>query len=410
LGKSTFPPFSHSGIFSFHFSSKNNAPPFSGQAFTDSVKILIFFYNLKVKRHIIIHSPHILPLPKKSKIEYTMYLMKQNKHILLILITITVAACTNNPSRFAEVRLSITGESTIPVSMIIYGPREPDWDGIFSVLESKARLYDHRIKGSPIDSLNTESRIQVPDEVYRVITLGRNVAEESNGAFDPTILPLTRLWNFDGAPHLPPGEVIHAALKKINYRKIILLENNTISIPHEFGFDLGGIAKGAIVDNVADHLVSMGYENFLIEAGGDILISGIKPGKKEWGVAITHPRDKNTFLGEISLGEEGKRIAVVTSGDYERFFKKNGKRYHHILDPRTGYPAKEMVSVTVTAPGCAEADAIATAVFVLGKEEGLMFLEEHEDVEGLIVYESEDTLKMAMTEKFSTLFKSRTAP
>jgi thiamine biosynthesis lipoprotein len=153
------------------------------------------------------------------------------------------------------------------------------------------------------------------------------------------------------------------------------------------GFDLGGIAKGAVVDSVADYLQGQGYPDFLIDAGGDILVSGLKQGRDPWRIAIRHPRDSQAVLGVLSLGEKSLRIAVVTSGDYERYFESGGRRYHHILNPRTGYPAEGLVSVTVIAPDCTLADALSTAVFVLGPEEGLELLSKFTGCEGLLIAE-----------------------
>ncbi|MBN2439801.1 MAG: FAD:protein FMN transferase [Spirochaetales bacterium] len=314
-----------------------------------------------------------------------------------------VSGC--GPARFSTTRLAITEESTIPVSIIIYGDQTPDWDKIFKVLASTSRLYDHRIQGSPVNTLNTTHRTKVPDKVYTLLALGLDIAEQSNGAFDITVLPLTRLWNFDNTPRLPSQREISGVLGFVDYTKVSLPEDNRVVIPEKSGIDLGGIAKGAIVDDIADYLESLGYRNFLIEAGGDILVSGLKPPGKQWIVAIIHPRDESTFFGKLAIGKSGKRMAVVTSGDYEQYFERDGKRYHHIIDPHTGYPAENMISVTVIAPTCAEADGLATAVFVLGPEKGLALLEKRKQTEGLLIFNKDGNLESVMTEEFSSLFQ-----
>ncbi|MBN2531968.1 MAG: FAD:protein FMN transferase [Spirochaetales bacterium] len=332
--------------------------------------------------------------------------MKTKTIIIFIFSAILLLSCM--PSRYSETRLSITGESTIPVTIIIYTGNQPDWDGIFTFLESRARLYDYRVQGSPVQELNSSFKAQLPEDVFRTLETALDIAEKSRGVFDPTILPLIQLWDFEDSPQLPDPGDISSAKSFVNYTKITLYGNNTVSIPEKYGLDLGGIAKGALVDSLADYFHTLGYENFLIEAGGDIILSGLKPGNEKWIVGIRHPREITSRIGELTLGIPDNRIAIVTSGDYERYFEQDGIRYHHIIDPRTGYPARDAVSVTVIAPNCAIADALATAAFVLGKKEGIAFLEKEKDTEGLIVYEEDGYLKTAMTEGFS-LFVNRIA-
>jgi FAD:protein FMN transferase len=330
------------------------------------------------------------------------------KSILFLLTVVLLISCI--PARYSETRFSITGESSIPVTLIIYSERKPDWDKLFQFLESKARLYDYRVQESPVQQLNARGRAHLPDDVYQTLITALDIAEKSGGAFDPTILPLTQLWNFDSIPSLPkPGDIL-TAVKRINYRKVTLPGDSIVQLPQDYGIDLGGIAKGALVDSLAGYLHSMGNDNFLIEAGGDILISGLKPGNKQWVIGIRHPVKKDELAGELSLGEINTSRAVVTSGDYEKYFEQDGIRYHHLLDPSTGYPAREVVSVTVIAPTCAEADALATAAFILGKKEGRMFLENENDTEGLFLYKEESGIKTVMTEGFSRFFRQEYSP
>ena len=130
------------------------------------------------------------------------------------------------------------------------------------------------------------------------------------------------------------------------------------------------------------------------------MISGLKQGDAPWRVAIRHPRDSQAVMGVLPLGRKDGRIAVVTSGDYERFFEQDGERYHHILDARTGYPARGLASVTIVAPTCALADALSTAVFVLGPEQGLRLLKRFPDAEALLIAERDGNLVPWKTEGF----------
>ena len=147
------------------------------------------------------------------------------------------------------------------------------------------------------------------------------------------------------------------------------------------GLDLGAIAKGWAVDRAMEKLMARGIRNAIIDAGGDLRIIGARPGKDFWRIGVQHPRDPGALLLTFDL----KDTAIVTSGDYERFFMAEGVRYHHILDPSTGQPARGCQSVTVLAPTAAEADACATAAFVLGPSKGLAFLRARPGVRGVIV-------------------------
>jgi thiamine biosynthesis lipoprotein len=240
----------------------------------------------------------------------------------------------------------------------------------------------------------------LPEEVLEVVRTALAVAAESGGAFDPTILALTELWSFDTGGRLPDEDQIERARSRVDYSKVSIDPDGTVRLADGVRFDLGGIAKGAVVDLTADHLSALGYEDFLIDAGGDILISGLKQGHTPWRIAIRHPRNSQAVLGVLTLGRKDGRIAVVTSGDYERYFEQDGERYHHILDARTGYPARGLSSVTIIASTCALADALSTAVFVLGPEQGLELLERFPDAEGLLIAERDGDLFPWKTEGF----------
>ena len=153
--------------------------------------------------------------------------------------------------------------------------------------------------------------------------------------------------------------------------------------------DLGAIAKGYIIDEAGKVLIANNIDNFIINAGGDMVIRG-KRGNKPWKVGLQHPRDTSKVMAHIEI--EDARTTIVTSGDYERAFIHNGERYHHILDPETGYPAKGLISVTIKALDAKVADALSTAIFVMGAEKGLALIERLEDVEGVLVDSNENII------------------
>lgn len=303
--------------------------------------------------------------------------------VLLLFFALPLFLISCRVSLYKETRLSM---STL-VTVLVSGEAEPDWQELYSCAENEAALFDHRLPESPIRELNEGGSPELPVKLIKVLRLAMEIAKKSGGAFDPTILPLISLWNFDSGGRLPLEEEILAARKMVDYRRVKIDAQGSVELPPGCGFDLGGIAKGAVVDQIGVYLNEEGYKDFLIDAGGDILVSGLKGGKEPWNIGIRHPRSKDELIGLLHLGSAGETLAVVTSGDYERYFEYGGYPYHHILDPRSGYPANSSISVTVIAPTCARADGLATAAFVLGPDQGIELLEGLPGVEGMIIAE-----------------------
>jgi thiamine biosynthesis lipoprotein len=306
--------------------------------------------------------------------------------VSVILLAGMLASCQVPLHRHTRFAMSTT------LTVLVSASREPDWQDLFDFIDRKAWQFDHRREDGTVGRLNRCGEGYPPEEVLAVLQTARTVAAASGGAFDPTILALTELWSFDTGGRVPTELQIEQARGRVDFSKVAVGGDGRVVLPEGVGLDLGGIAKGAVVDLSADYLIGQGYEDFLIDAGGDILVSGLKQGRILWRIAIRHPRNSQAVLGVLELGGEGERKAVVSSGDYERYFEQEGVRYHHILDPHSGFPAKALVSVTILAPTCALADALSTAVFVLGPVEGLKLLEKFPGAEGLLIAEREGGL------------------
>jgi thiamine biosynthesis lipoprotein len=223
---------------------------------------------------------------------------------------------------------------------------------------------------------------KVSPEQVKLIGRSLEIGKLTRGAFDVTFYSVGKLWNFKAKPpKLPSKEEIAAALKKVGYAKVkVDPRANTVELPAGTRIGLGGIAKGYGVDRAMAVIMKRGIRHALVNAGGDLKALGTKHGKP-WDIAIKHPRDRERVLAVLPVSN----VCVVTSGDYERFFVHEGKRYHHILDPRTGYPSQGCMSVTVTAPDAAFADALATALCVLGVKEGLEVVDSLRRVEAILV-------------------------
>ncbi len=222
---------------------------------------------------------------------------------------------------------------------------------------------------SEISAINKAAGFQpvkVSYETLEMLKRSKVYCKKYKGVFDVTIGPLSDLWGFseDKEIVLPEDKTIKKLAKLVNYNDMIINENDTTVFLKKKGMsiDLGGIAKGYAIDRGSAVLKEMGITNFILNAGGDIYVSGTKDNETQWKIGIKHPRNTNDLVAEFDL----KDYAVATSGDYERFKIINGIRYHHILDPRTGYSGRLSESSTILAPTAEEADATATYVFLLG--------------------------------------------
>ncbi|HEX7081753.1 MAG TPA: FAD:protein FMN transferase [Gammaproteobacteria bacterium] len=207
----------------------------------------------------------------------------------------------------------------------------------------------------------------VSEEMAAVLRDAKRYSELSGGRFDPGVAKLVELWGFNSTlahPSAPPGPAaIEAWLGSGSSIAALEIQGRRIRAKAKVMLDLGGIAKGAAVDRIIEMFRSRGIRNALVNAGGDLRVLGSRGGRP-WRVGIQHPR-ADDVLGIIELGD-GE--AAFTSGDYERYVERDGRRFHHILDPRTGYPADETQSVTVVAAQGVLADAAATALFVAGDD------------------------------------------
>jgi len=201
-------------------------------------------------------------------------------------------------------------------------------------------------------------RLESP-EVVSLFRQAMAVHRHSDGCFDVTLGSISRLWGFHGGKYrVPSAEEIKTALSLVGMEKV-KIEKDRLVLPEGMILDWGGIAKGLGIDLAAKEALAMGISQGFINAGGDLYCWGKNPRNSTWKVGIQHPREAG-FLGVLSLSF----ISAATTGDYQRFFTRNGKRYHHVLDPRTGYPARGKMSVTVIGPETVLSDAISTALFV----------------------------------------------
>lgn len=228
-----------------------------------------------------------------------------------------------------------------------------------------------------------EGPITVHESTFFLVTEGLKYAALSQGAFDLTIGPLLDVYGFStDSPHKPEPAELSRALALVDWRQVSVDgDHQGIGLPQQgMALDLGAIAKGYIVDHCLTLLQSRGIEFGFVNAGGDIGFLGTKPDGSSWRVGLKNPDNPSENFATVEIAGG----AIATSGDYERYFFEGDRRYHHILDPRTGAPAAQSRSVTIIAGSAYLADLLATTVFVLGPESGLALIENLPDVEGII--------------------------
>lgn len=287
----------------------------------------------------------------------------------------------------------------------VYGGKENLLPGLIEELDNlEKETLSAKETNSEIGKLNAMSGqkdgIAISGKLYQWLRATLDISQKSNGALDPTLGGISCLWDFGGVKErVPEKEKICASLSKTGYEKVSL-QDSAVSIPEGMKLDLGAVGKGIGIDYAAAYLQNRKeVKGAVIALGGSIALIGSKPKMENFHLAIADPRgETGAVLGVLRL--PGGSF-VSTSGDYEKYFISKGKRYHHILNPDTGYPAESgLISVTVVCDNGLESDGLSTACFVLGKEKGMELLAEYE-AEGIIVDEQKNVY---VTEGLSEVF------
>lgn len=249
------------------------------------------------------------------------------------------------------------------------------------------KLLSRTVEGSDVWRINHAGGkpVEVSDDTVVLLQTARKVSEFSDGMFDVTIAPVSTLWDFtSGAAVVPDADAIAGAAALVDYTRIdVNVESNTVTLPEGMMIDLGGIAKGYIADEVKLYLMDRGVESAVLSFGGNIVTIGLKPDGSPWKVGI---QDIDRPTGEYMLVSLNFGGSTVTSGIYERGFEADGVYYHHILDPNTGWPVQnELASVTIFSDSSMWGDALATAAFALGPDEGMALIESVSGAEAVFI-------------------------
>ena len=309
---------------------------------------------------------------------------------VVVLFVLIIGACRQgeDQSPVSRTQLLLGTNSTI----MVHGgdPGSEVFDRAFGRVREIQDLMSLQYDGSELNEINRNAGlrpVEVSDETFKVIETALEYAERSHGAFNIAIGPIIKAWGISGDnPRRPADDEIRKLLELTDYRDVELDHDaRTVFLRKEgMVLDVGGIAKGYAADEAARVLREEGVERALVDFGGDIRSIGRRQDGERWRIGIQDPVEtaRGSFVGVLHL----EQASVVTSGDYERVLEEDGEVYHHIIDPETGFPARAgLRSVTIETDDTMLADVHSTAVFVLGLERGLEYIEGLNGVEAILV-------------------------
>ncbi|MBR4949632.1 MAG: FAD:protein FMN transferase [Clostridia bacterium] len=280
-----------------------------------------------------------------------------------------------------------------PMSITAYGKNAKE--GVtksISYINRLDGLFSKTLNQSEISLANNRdgSAYVFSETVSALIAKSLEYSKATDGAFDITLGTLTNLWDTKSeTPKIPSEKDISDALKLTGYKNLIQ-DKTHVLFKNALKLDMGGVVKGYACDGVYEILSDYGIKSAIVNLGGNIYVIGEKPDKTPWNVGIKDPRndDQNAIIGYISV----KDTSIVTSGDYQRYFIKDGIRYHHIIDPKTGSPSEsDLISATIISPSSTMADAFSTAVFIMGREKGEKFLKEN-NIDYILITKSKEVI------------------
>jgi len=309
--------------------------------------------------------------------------LKKISILIICLIFLTMTACTK-PQPIKESRFLL---NTV-IEITIYDKNSKKIiNELFDQIQSMENRYSRYIAGSEISKVNNNpgTFVKVSEDTLELIEQSLYFSTISGGLFDISIGPLVDLWGISrDNPKVPSKSEIDLVKEKIDYRSIsINRENGAISVADGMSLDTGAIAKGFITDKLVSVLNEKKIDSALLNLGGNLYLHGSKPDGSFWTVGIRDPFGlQGDYIGTVSV----KDMSIVTSGIYERFFEEDGQRYHHILNPKTGYPEdNELASVSILSPSSAKCDGLSTTCFLLGLKEGMELIERLDEVEAIMV-------------------------
>jgi len=313
-------------------------------------------------------------------------LNKALKTFLIVIFLFSVGCDSQDVKLIKETRFLMGTLFDITVSHPDVEKAREAIDKAFDEIQRIERLTSNFSPKSEVTKINQNAGKQaypVSKELYILLQKSIQYSQLANGTFDITIGAIQEFWKFeDEKGRIPAPKTIMNLLPLVDFRNVSLEENHQVRLKKKgMKLDLGAVAKGYAVDRGIDILKKHNIENAILNGGGDLKSIGEKSPGVPWKIGLRHPRKPSDIIASL----DGKNNAIATSGDYQKYFVKDGIRYHHILDPKTGKQAEGLQSVTIIAKEAMLADAMATAVFVMGAEQGMKFVESQSLLEGVII-------------------------
>ncbi len=312
----------------------------------------------------------------------------KNLLALLLFFSMYLVSCSNFSNK-KEVKIEGLAQGTY-YAITYYDKEGINYqtaiDSFFKAFDMSASVY---LEESIISRLNNNDSTAIADEAFKYIfNKSMEVSRKTEGAFDITVMPLVNAWGFGFTdPMKLDSAIVDSILPLVNYRNIKLVNGKLIKNNPEIKVDFNAIAQGYSADLIGKILESKGIENYLIDVGGEVLAKGTKSGNKMWKVGIEKPAENADDARKLNAVVNLKNKALATSGNYRRFFVKDGIKYSHTIDPKTGFPVNHTIlSTSVMANDCITADAYATAFMVMGLEKIKSFLKQNPDLEVYIIY------------------------
>ncbi len=309
------------------------------------------------------------------------------KKYLFLFIILTSLSCTSQPHKYKKV-VKLMG-SRFDIS-VVADSEEKGNEYIYIAITEIKRIEDIISSWNPSSQTSLINKnagiepVKVDKELFDLIERCIAISKLTDGAFDISYASMDRIWKFDGSmTTMPSEESIQKSVEKVGYQNIILNKDDTTVYLKIKGMKIGfgAIGKGYAADKAKKLLIYKGAKAGIINASGDMNTWGEQPNGEDWKVGITNPLNKNKVFALLPISNS----SVVTSGNYEKYVTFNSKRYSHIINPKTGYPSSGIVSVSVFASKAELADALATSIFVMGKEVGLDFINQLKGIECIIV-------------------------
>lgn len=264
---------------------------------------------------------------------------------------------------------------------------------IDSLLEDFDQTASLWVKNSMVNRVNNNEEVILNADFLELFRISQEVSEMTNGSFDITVGPLVNAWGFGPENKPAIGQTtVDSLLPLVNYRNVRIRNNTLIKTDTRIKIDFNAVAQGYSVDLIAQFLETRGIMNYLVDIGGELYAHGTKPGMKPWEIGIEKPSEDQSSVREIGAELPVTDRAVATSGNYRKYYEKEGIRYSHTIDPHTGYPVRHtLLSVTVIADRCAYADAYATAIMVMGLDSAYQFLSRQQlDLEVYFIFSGKD--------------------